>query len=66
MAQRSRTKERAEEARAAETSHAPERAGRGRAAQVARDADWLLEEIDGILESNAAEFLASYVQHGGE
>ncbi|MDU0477692.1 ubiquitin-like protein Pup [Staphylococcus chromogenes] len=29
-------------------------------------ADDLLDEIDGLLESNAEEFVKSYVQKGGE
>ena len=28
--------------------------------------DDLLDEIDGLLEANAKEFVDSYVQHGGE
>lgn len=28
--------------------------------------DSLLDEIDGVLESNAAEFVRSFVQKGGE
>lgn len=28
--------------------------------------DALLDEIDDVLEVNATEFVASYVQHGGE
>ncbi|HAJ52277.1 MAG TPA: ubiquitin-like protein Pup [Corynebacterium variabile] len=30
------------------------------------DTDDLLDEIDGLLESNAEEFVKSYVQKGGE
>jgi ubiquitin-like protein Pup len=30
------------------------------------DIDGLLDEIDDILEENAEEFVASYVQRGGE
>lgn len=30
------------------------------------DFDSLLDEIDGVLESNAAEFVRSFVQKGGE
>ncbi len=41
------------------------------AGQVARSADTtstdsLLDEIDGILETNAEEFVRSYVQKGGQ
>lgn len=37
-------------------------------AKARRDADIdsILEEIDGVLETNAAAFVASYVQEGGE
>jgi len=30
------------------------------------EADALLDEIDGLLEVNAAEFVAAYVQKGGQ
>ena len=30
------------------------------------DIDDLLDEIDSVLETNAAEFVAQYVQQGGE
>jgi prokaryotic ubiquitin-like protein Pup len=30
------------------------------------DFDSLLDEIDGVLESNAAEFVRSFVQKGGQ
>lgn len=30
------------------------------------DFDSLLDEIDGVLEANAAEFVRSFVQKGGE
>ena len=36
--------------------------------QVTRDADLdsLLDEIDGVLETNAEEFVRSFVQKGGQ
>ena len=34
--------------------------------KIGKELDALLDEIDGVLEENAAEFVASYVQHGGE
>ena len=34
--------------------------------KLKEDIDNLLDEIDGILEENAKEFVASYVQRGGE
>lgn len=33
---------------------------------VIKDIDDLLDEIDGVLEENAEEFVQSYVQKGGE
>jgi prokaryotic ubiquitin-like protein Pup len=34
--------------------------------QLLEDVDELLDEIDGVLEANAEEFIRSYVQKGGE
>jgi prokaryotic ubiquitin-like protein Pup len=34
--------------------------------QIKQDLDELLDEIDGVLEENAEEFVKSYVQKGGE
>jgi len=34
--------------------------------KIKEDIDKLLDEIDGILEENAEEFVKSYVQRGGE
>jgi prokaryotic ubiquitin-like protein Pup len=36
------------------------------AAELKDDLDELLEEIDGLLEENAEEFVRAYVQKGGE
>ena len=36
------------------------------AEEVKADIDELLDEIDGLLEENAEEFVKSYVQKGGE
>ncbi len=36
------------------------------AKEMGRKLDALLDEIDDILERNAKEFVAGYVQHGGE
>jgi ubiquitin-like protein Pup len=35
-------------------------------ARVTEELDGLLEEIDSVLEKNADEFVAQYVQKGGE
>ena len=37
-----------------------------RTKEVTDDVDSLLDEIDGVLEENAEEFVKSYVQKGGE
>lgn len=34
--------------------------------QLSEDVDDLLDEIDGVLEENAEEFVKSYIQKGGE
>ncbi|NQU38206.1 MAG: ubiquitin-like protein Pup [Actinobacteria bacterium] len=34
--------------------------------QLDSDVDSILDEIDGVLEENAAEFVSSFVQKGGE
>ena len=40
--------------------------GTERREQMSSDVDDILDEIDGVLESNAEEFVKSYVQKGGE
>jgi ubiquitin-like protein Pup len=40
--------------------------GTERREQMGSDVDDILDEIDGVLESNAEEFVKSYVQKGGE
>ena len=37
-----------------------------RTKEVTDDVDSLLDEIDGVLEENAEDFVRSYVQKGGE
>ncbi len=37
-----------------------------KADQLKADLDQLLDEIDGVLEENAEEFVRNYVQKGGE
>ncbi|WP_455428528.1 ubiquitin-like protein Pup [Klenkia terrae] len=39
--------------------------GTERREQMSEDVDSILDEIDGVLESNAEEFVRSYVQKGG-
>lgn len=37
-----------------------------KATEIKDDLDDLLDEIDGVLETNAEEFVKNYVQKGGE
>lgn len=39
---------------------------RAKAVEEIAELDLLLEEIDGLLEENAEEFIASYINAGGE
>ena len=41
-------------------------AGQERREKLASETDDLLDEIDGVLESNAEDFVRSYVQKGGQ
>lgn len=43
-----------------------ETSGSGQSQLLGQGADDLLDEIDGLLESNAEEFVRTYVQKGGE
>lgn len=43
-----------------------EQIGADRKASIADDLDDILDEIDEVLETNAEEFVKSYVQKGGE
>ena len=47
-----------EEQKEAEATKAPE--------ETTKDMDELLDEIDEVLESNAEEFVRSYIQKGGQ
>ncbi|MBI2527786.1 MAG: ubiquitin-like protein Pup [Candidatus Rokubacteria bacterium] len=47
-----------------DTSPSPSLAGKGE--KIKQELDELLDEIDGVLESNAEEFVSSYVQRGGQ
>ncbi|MEI4271297.1 ubiquitin-like protein Pup [Klenkia sp. LSe6-5] len=40
--------------------------GAERREKMSADVDDILDEIDGVLESNAEEFIKGYVQKGGE
>ncbi len=41
-------------------------AGQERRDKMAAETDDLLDEIDGVLETNAEDFVRSYVQKGGQ
>ncbi|GGL91170.1 ubiquitin-like protein Pup [Nakamurella endophytica] len=41
-------------------------AGQERREKLASETDDILDEIDGVLESNAEDFVRSYVQKGGQ
>ncbi|QNK79795.1 ubiquitin-like protein Pup [Nakamurella sp. PAMC28650] len=43
-----------------------EAAGQERREKLAAETDDILDEIDGVLESNAEDFVRSYVQKGGQ
>ena len=55
-------KERAREAEDVEVDAAPSKQGEA----LKEELDDLLDEIDSVLESNAEDFVRSYVQKGGE
>jgi ubiquitin-like protein Pup len=38
----------------------------GKGENIKKRLDGVLDEIDDLLEKNAEEFVASYIQHGGE
>ena len=44
----------------------PSAAGQERREKLAEDTDDLLDEIDALLDTNAEEFVRSYVQKGGQ
>ena len=45
---------------------AADAAGQERREKLASETDDLLDEIDGVLETNAEDFVRSYVQKGGQ
>jgi ubiquitin-like protein Pup len=58
----SRTEEETDEA----VETAPSEEVQERHEKLSDDVDALLDEIDGVLEENAEEFVRAYVQKGGE
>ena len=64
MAEREQKKRSAPPREAEEVADAP--AGSERGEEIKADIDDLLDEIDDVLETNAEDFVRSYVQKGGE
>jgi ubiquitin-like protein Pup len=64
MAEREQKKKPAPTERDEVVEDAPAPARQGEA--LKEELDDLLDEIDGVLEANAEEFVRSYVQKGGE
>ena len=64
MAEREQKKRSAPQREAEEVADAPQ--GNERGEEIKADIDELLDEIDDVLETNAEDFVRSYVQKGGE
>lgn len=63
MAQEQKARAKAQDT---EVDEAAESATSAQTQSVSAATDDLLDEIDGVLEENAEEFVKSYVQKGGE
>lgn len=67
MAQEQKQPRRGSDAEVEETTEvAPAEGVTERKDQIDEDVDAILDEIDSVLESNAEEFVKSFVQKGGE
>ncbi len=64
MAEREHVQKPAPAERETETADAP--AGSERGEELKAELDDLLDEIDEVLETNAEEFVKSYIQKGGQ
>jgi prokaryotic ubiquitin-like protein Pup len=64
MAEREQKKKPTREREDAEVEEAPATSERGEALKA--ELDDLLDEIDDVLETNAEDFVKSYVQKGGQ
>jgi ubiquitin-like protein Pup len=64
MAEREQKKRTAPERKTEEVDDAPQTNERGE--EIKADIDDLLDEIDDVLETNAEDFVRSYVQKGGQ
>ena len=64
MADREQIKKSAPQREQAEVEDAPAKSGQGE--ELKAELDELLDEIDEVLESNAEDFVKSYIQKGGQ
>jgi prokaryotic ubiquitin-like protein Pup len=64
MAEREQKKRSAPQREAEEVAEAPQGSERGE--EIKADIDDLLDEIDDVLETNAEDFVKSFIQKGGE
>jgi ubiquitin-like protein Pup len=64
MAEREQIRKPAPAKKDAEIEETPAASEKGE--KIKAELDDLLDEIDGVLETNAEEFVRSYVQKGGE
>jgi ubiquitin-like protein Pup len=64
MAEREQVRKPAPLERESETTQAPPASERGE--EIKAELDDLLDEIDEVLETNAEEFVKSYIQKGGQ
>ncbi len=64
MAEREQKKRSAPQRESEEIADAPQPSERGE--EIKADIDDLLDEIDDVLETNAEDFVRSYVQKGGQ
>ena len=64
MAEREQIRKPAPSERENETEAAPPTSERGE--EIKAELDDLLDEIDDVLETNAEDFVKSYIQKGGE
>ena len=65
MAEQTKTRNRSSEQHEA-YEEAVENRLAGKGETIKKKLDGILDEIDDVLEENAEEFVAGYIQHGGE
>ena len=64
MAEREQKKQNAPQKETEEVADAPQGSERGE--EIKADIDDLLDEIDDVLETNAEDFVKSFIQKGGQ